>query len=1373
MIGLYTLMIVMVTQLTYVYVNNPVMIKTRCTMKESTQGPFNSIIENVSDVIAVLDADGTIRYVNPAAKHRLGYPTKQMQGKNIAKFIHPDDLPTALEAFQHRLEHPQAPTGSFMQVRLHHKNGQWRDFEGMVDNLRDDPQITRIVLIARDVTERKRAEEALNQRAKELHSLQANVLEITAPHVLSNLLSTIVERAANLLDADSGGLYLCDPERQEARCVVSYNTTKDYTGTVLRYGEGAAGLVAQTGEPLIIDDYRTWSGSAVVYSEEKPFERLISAPMLWQGQVIGVIHVLRSEGDTRFTQANLELLSFFANHAAIAVINTRQMENLKLELTERKRAQEALRESEHRYQTLTEISPVGIFRTDLQGKTTYVNPRWCEISGLATAQALGNGWLSVVHPEDRDALAAGWRQTTQDQSTSVTEYRFLRPDGTLAWVMGQAVPERDSSGKIVGSVGTITDITERKRAEVALQESEARYRSLAEAAHEMIIVVDHESQIKYTNQFAAEQLGKLPHELIGKSIAEIFPPEIAKRQRANLQKVFQYGESFYTEAPSVFQGHTIWLGTWLSPIKTANGKVNAVLVISRDITERKQAEEKLRESEEKFKKAFYTSPDSININRLEDGMFVSINNGFTQITGYSEDDVIGKTSLEINIWNNPEDRSGLVAGLKQSGEVQNLEAPFRRKNGDITYGLMSAAIIDLNGTPHIISVTRDITERKQAEESLRQSENKLRALFAAMTDAIIVYDSDGRYLEIAPTNPINLYITPDEMLGKTVAEVLPPEQAELCLKAIRQALKTQELTNVEYSLPVRKKVLWFSALISPLSTDSVIWVARDITERRRAEQEIEHRLAELEAINRISTALRGAQTLDEMLPCLLDETLNMLGTDAGVIWLYDLPGNKIFRSAARGWFTQLKDVKITIREGIAGHVFQTGNAHISPEFVQDALTRKAALPQIPAGWGGICVPIHTEQETIGVLFVSVQLPRQLGPEEANLLTTISEIAGNAFRRAGLHEQTEQQVRRLAALRSIDMAISSVFDLRLTLNILLDHIVTQLKVDAANILLYNPHTQILEHGAGRGFWSTTQTHLHLRLGESLAGRAALERRMVSVADLRTQLENSSKPELLSGENFIAYFAVPLITKGEIKGVLEIFHRAPLDPNEEWLSFLETLAGQAAIAIEDTRLFEDLQRSNLELELAYDATIEGWSKVLDLRDADAEGHTRRVAEMTIQVAQRMDMSETELVHVRRGTLLHDIGKMGVPDSILSKPGPLSDEEWVVMRKHPQFAYDMLYSISYLRQALDIPYCHHERWDGTGYPRGLKGEQIPLAARVFAVVDVWDALNSDRPYRKAWTSKKALDHIRSESGKHFDPQVVRVFLEFLDDYFVKEKN
>ena len=140
----------------------------------------------------------------------------------------------------------------------------------------------------------------------------------------------------------------------------------------------------------------------------------------------------------------------------------------------------------------------------------------------------------------------------------------------------------------------------------------------------------------------------------------------------------------------------------------------------------------------------------------------------------------------------------------------------------------------------------------------------------------------------------------------------------------------------------------------------------------------------------------------------------------------------------------------------------------------------------------------------------------------------------------------------------------------------------------------------------------------------------------------------------------------------------------------------------------------------------------------------------------------MNEDELLQVRRGSLLHDMGKLGVPDHILHKPGSLTDEEWAVMKKHPQLAHDMLYPIEYLRPALEIPYCHHEKWDGTGYPRGMKGDDIPVSARLFAIVDVWDALTSDRPYRSAWTKEKALAHIKEQSGKHFDPAVVDLFLK-----------
>lgn len=278
---------------------------------------------------------------------------------------------------------------------------------------------------------------------------------------------------------------------------------------------------------------------------------------------------------------------------------------------------------------------------------------------------------------------------------------------------------------------------------------------------------------------------------------------------------------------------------------------------------------------------------------------------------------------------------------------------------------------------------------------------------------------------------------------------------------------------------------------------------------------------------------------------------------------------------------------------------------------------------------------------------------------------------------------------------------------------------------------------------------------------MAGRAAALRRTIVVPDLRESRDAEGSLGFESGA-FVTGGATPLIAKGEVRGVLEVYGRERLTPGRDWLDFLEALAGQAAIAIESAAAFEDLQAVNTDLRLAQEATIEGWSRAMDLRDHETEGHTLRVTDMTLQLARAAGTSEPELVHVRRGALLHDIGKLGVPDHVLFKPGPLTDDEWALMRKHPDYAYEMLLPISYLRPALDIPYCHHERWDGSGYPRGLRGEAIPRAARLFAVVDVWDALRSDRPYRGAWPEERVLDHIRSRAGSDFDPEAVEMFLE-----------
>ncbi len=535
-------------------------------------------------------------------------------------------------------------------------------------------------------------------------------------------------------------------------------------------------------------------------------------------------------------------------------------------------------------------------------------------------------------------------------------------------------------------------------------------------------------------------------------------------------------------------------------------------------------------------------------------------------------------------------------------------------------------------------------------------------------------------------------------------------------------------------------------------------------ENSRLYAETRHRLTELEAVSRISTALRSAQTVEDMLPLLMDETLLALETDAGAIDLYDPPSGLLKTAVSRGWFTNLNKDPVTPGEGITGKVFLSNQALITQEFATDSHTRENLRAQVPPGWGGVCIPIRTMQETIGVMFVSVRIPRQLQADEIHLLETISEIAGNALRRADLHQQTERQVQRLASLRAIDTAISTILDLRVTLGILIDHVSAQLKVDAVDVLLLNPNTQTLEHAASTGFRTDNIKNMHLYVGEGLGGQAVRTRGIVYIPNL-TQHSQDLRRQVLTGEGFVTYLGIPLIAKGNIKGVLEVYSRTFIDPDAEWRSFLETLAGETAIAVDNAALFEELQRTNLDLSLAYDATIEGWSKALDLRDQETEGHTLRVTEKTLELARMMEVSDTDLVHIRRGALLHDIGKMGVPDTILYKTGELTEREWEIMHRHPILAYEMLAPISYLRYAIDIPYCHHEAWNGTGYPRGLKSDQIPLSARIFAVVDVWDALTSDRPYRVAWNREAALEYIRSNRMVLFDPLVVDMFVKMID--------
>jgi HD-GYP domain-containing protein (c-di-GMP phosphodiesterase class II) len=481
----------------------------------------------------------------------------------------------------------------------------------------------------------------------------------------------------------------------------------------------------------------------------------------------------------------------------------------------------------------------------------------------------------------------------------------------------------------------------------------------------------------------------------------------------------------------------------------------------------------------------------------------------------------------------------------------------------------------------------------------------------------------------------------------------------------------------------------------------------------------------------------------------------------------DLTGSGVSLEEAFGEFVGMEDVlKSILRDETPSFQIERVN-RVQPDGSMRYLTFRAVPLDVENPGDGLLVIVEDVSHFGLIEHSLVQSRNELRFVQDALARTNAELDKRVEKRtaelADANQQIEKQLFRLQALRMNDLAILGTTDLRVALKTIAEQTRRQLNVDVASVLLFNSHSLRVENAVVVGAQTSEIQNVRIRLGETLVGRAALERRVLIIPDLQKEPQADLVGKM---EGFLSCFVVPLIAKGNVVGVMYLGNRFAFEPNQDWLEFLEAMSGQAAMAIESIKAFEDLQRSNFELALAYSRTIEGWSHALDLRDRETKDHTFRVTEVTLKLARLAGIKDTGLMHVKHGALLHDIGKMGIPDAILLKEDYLSNDEWEIMRRHPTYAYEMLSPIEYLRPALEIPYCHHEKWDGTGYPRGIAGEQIPLAARLFAVVDVWDALRSNRPYRKGWDEDKVREYIRSQAGTHFDPNAVSLFLRVLEE-------
>ncbi len=625
----------------------------------------------------------------------------------------------------------------------------------------------------------------------------------------------------------------------------------------------------------------------------------------------------------------------------------------------------------------------------------------------------------------------------------------------------------------------------------------------------------------------------------------------------------------------------------------------------------RQTEARLRLSEEKYSKAFQVSPDSININRVGDGMFLEINEGFSRLTGYSWEDVAGKSSVELDIWADQQDRARLVAGLAESGEVENLEAGFRRKDGRIIYGLMSAKRINVAGEESLLSIVRDITERKQAELSLEKSNEELTAaheelvateeelrmkyaellhanqelaayeaertaLLSAIPDVMVLFDKDGVYLDFVKSADFESSVEADrKIVGRNLAEVLPAEHAQSFIRCIRETLATKKTRFYEYSLMIRGSERHREVRFSMVNDSKVLAMVRDTTAIRRSEEQVK-----------------------------------FLSMHDGLTGLYN-----------RAYF-------------------------------EEALLRLQARAH--KGFGVFVFDVD------GLKLINDTLGHRQGDE---LLKVVASILDSSV------EQPDFTAR--------------------------------IGGDEFAVVLFEPVKSRMEDL------------------ERLYKKAVVE-------------YNEQNPHL------------------------------PLSLSSGWAVDMDGISIDRVFKEADNNMYRQKMHQSQSI---HGAIVQTMMKALEARDHITEGHADRLGELMERMGQKLRLPQGIIADLRLFAKFHDIGKVGIPDSILNKPGKLDADEVAVMRRHCEIGFRIARSSPDLEPIADWILKHQEHWDGNGYPLGLAGEEIPIECRVLGIIDAYDAMTSDRPYRKAMNSPDAIAEIRRCSGTQFDPELAAQFVEMID--------
>ena len=1011
---------------------------------------------------------------------------------------------------------------------------------------------------------------------------------------------------------------------------------------------------------------------------------------------------------------------------------------------------QSLKYSEAQYRAIVEDNPEMIVRFTRGGMVTFANQAYANFYSLKVEDLIGNNLQDVLPETSQPTIQMILKFVTPEMQPAIKEISLHNTNNDTTWIRWKTRAILDEKGQLIEYQSVGEDVSSEKKALQAHRQSEMSLRGLMESIKLIAIMMDPQGRITFCNSHFLEVTGWSRQDVLGENWMEKFvPPDVAYHLKKVLfdsminGKIAQRNDNLIITRTGEQR-----LVSWHNTLLFNDRRIpEGIASIGEDITEKFYSEK----TQEVVYKIAQSSLTASNLDEL----YASIHKALMGLMPAQNffialyDKVTDLISFPYYVDEydpRPEPHQpdrGLTEYILRTGQtlLANPEV-FNLLLEEDEAESVGTPCVDWLGVPLIIDnnvigamVTQSYTEgirfkkrdeqmltfvstqvamaidRRQSEQALINSQRNSELLVEASTDGILLESLDGRILDANKVAETMYGYTHEEFLNLNVKDLVSPVFLVGKSDYIKWELEHKDLLT---DIPnIRKDGSIFPVEISTRLANienqkyAVAYI-RDITERKKVEQAI------LESEEKFRTLAQTA---------------------AAGIFIYK-KGPFVYMNPMWTEITGFSEDELGMMNFL--DIVTTSSKDQVEKYYQERLqndtTVKRYETQIQAKSGQ---KKWVDITTSGILYEGVQA----------VIGTAVDITDR--------KQKENELEMVAKISEALRVAMTRDEIRPTV---LREVMNFLEIDGALISTIERGKDLSYIDRAMGCWAPLDM-VTMKVSEGLTGYIIVTGK-IYINNHASHDPHFAFPELLSNLSSIA--GVPLITKGETIGALLVGSAHILSDNE--IRLLKTIGDMTASAIHRSDLYEQTSLQAHELKQAYDATLEGWAHALELRDKETQGHSLRIANMTIKLAKRMGYKSEDLENVRRGALLHDIGKMGVPDTVLLKPGSLSEDEWTLMQKHPEYAREMLIDLPYFKDAIDIPFCHHEWWDGSGYPRGLKSTEIPLVARIFAIVDSWDALISDRPYRKAWSKRDALSHIIDQSGNHFDPDVVNAFVQML---------